>query len=301
MSWPVFYETRVEREWVDYNGHMNVAYYVLVFDRGTDGLLDRLGLGGAYHAATRRTIYVVEAHVAYLAGRIAFSHGQRDAAEHDLLRAAEGFEAAKDPMALSARHYAASARLSRNDPAGARADLENLLKAVSTRPDYVALGGLVRWELGRTMYYDDDWVQAAAILAEGTAMFGRAGERGNEGMMKMILAYALTSLGRNDAAWLARTEAFSALSEDGDRVRLAACVAVAVSAEMVAGHRDAALALSATEASIAKAPIGAISGALTHTDQKTTVRYLRRGATADIEEVAKARAAHRKAQGGQED
>lgn len=55
----------------------------------------------------------------------------------------------------------------------------------------------------------------------------------------------------------------------------------------------------ATEASIAKAPIGAISGALTHTDQKTTVRYLRRGATADIEEVAKARAAHRKAQDGQ--
>jgi acyl-CoA thioester hydrolase len=66
MSWPVFYETRVEREWVDYNGHMNVAYYVLVFDRGTDGLLDRLGLGAAYHAATRRTIYVAEAHVSYL-------------------------------------------------------------------------------------------------------------------------------------------------------------------------------------------------------------------------------------------
>jgi acyl-CoA thioester hydrolase len=66
MSWPVFHETRVERGWVDYNGHMNVAWYVLAFDRGTDGLLDRLGLGAAYQAATRRTIYVVEAHVSYL-------------------------------------------------------------------------------------------------------------------------------------------------------------------------------------------------------------------------------------------
>jgi acyl-CoA thioester hydrolase len=66
MSWPVFYETPVLRDWIDYNGHMNVAYYLLVFDRGTDGLLDRLGIGAAYQAATRRTVYVVEAHLSYL-------------------------------------------------------------------------------------------------------------------------------------------------------------------------------------------------------------------------------------------
>lgn len=65
MPWPVFYETPVRQDWIDYNGHMNVAWYVLVFDRGTDGLLDRLGLGERYRAATGRTIYVVEAHVTY--------------------------------------------------------------------------------------------------------------------------------------------------------------------------------------------------------------------------------------------
>ena len=65
MSWPVLYETPVLREWIDYNGHMNLAYYVLVFDRGTDGLLDRLGIGERYRAATGRTIYVVEAHLTY--------------------------------------------------------------------------------------------------------------------------------------------------------------------------------------------------------------------------------------------
>ena len=32
-------------EWTDQNGHMNVAYYVLAFDRATDAFYDRLGIG----------------------------------------------------------------------------------------------------------------------------------------------------------------------------------------------------------------------------------------------------------------
>ncbi len=40
----------IRPEWIDYNGHMNVAYYVLVFDRGTDALLDHLGMYNAYRA-----------------------------------------------------------------------------------------------------------------------------------------------------------------------------------------------------------------------------------------------------------
>ncbi|MGE5442037.1 MAG: thioesterase family protein, partial [Bacteroidota bacterium] len=35
----------VRPEWVDYNGHMNVAFYVLVFDHATDATVDRLMLG----------------------------------------------------------------------------------------------------------------------------------------------------------------------------------------------------------------------------------------------------------------
>jgi acyl-CoA thioester hydrolase len=60
------YRTDVLPEWIDYNGHMNVAYYVLVFDRGTDGLLDRLGLGEAYRRSSNFTLYALEAHVSYL-------------------------------------------------------------------------------------------------------------------------------------------------------------------------------------------------------------------------------------------
>ncbi len=59
------YRTTVAPEWIDYNGHMNVAYYVLAFDQATDRLLDHLGLGLSYRQASEHTIYVLEAHVTY--------------------------------------------------------------------------------------------------------------------------------------------------------------------------------------------------------------------------------------------
>ncbi len=55
----------VRPEWVDYNGHMNVAYYVLVFDHATDAVLDLLDLGEAYRRRARRSVFVGEAHVTY--------------------------------------------------------------------------------------------------------------------------------------------------------------------------------------------------------------------------------------------
>ena len=57
--------TAVRPEWLDYNGHMNVAYYMVVFDHGTDALLDRLGVGQRYRRATARSVYVLEAHLTY--------------------------------------------------------------------------------------------------------------------------------------------------------------------------------------------------------------------------------------------
>jgi len=37
----------VPAEWIDYNGHMNVGYYSLAFDKGVDVLLDLVGVGVA--------------------------------------------------------------------------------------------------------------------------------------------------------------------------------------------------------------------------------------------------------------
>ena len=62
---PPYLET-VRAEWVDYNGHMNVAYYVLIFDRASDGLLDAIGIDEPYRLSQQKSLFVVEAHVAYL-------------------------------------------------------------------------------------------------------------------------------------------------------------------------------------------------------------------------------------------
>ena len=53
--------------WIDYNGHLSEAYYVLVLGHATDAVRDAVGLGPAYRAANDASLYTVEAHVRYLA------------------------------------------------------------------------------------------------------------------------------------------------------------------------------------------------------------------------------------------
>lgn len=55
----------VRPEWIDYNGHMNLAYYLLAFDHATDKLYDHLGVGEAYLAAADCSVFICEAHVTY--------------------------------------------------------------------------------------------------------------------------------------------------------------------------------------------------------------------------------------------
>ena len=52
-------------DWVDYNGHMNVAYYVLIFDHATDVLLDYVGLNEKHRNITSESVFVVESHIVY--------------------------------------------------------------------------------------------------------------------------------------------------------------------------------------------------------------------------------------------
>jgi len=53
-------------DWVDYNGHLSEAYYVLVFGHATDAVMGHVGLGPAYRAAHGASLFTVEAHVRYL-------------------------------------------------------------------------------------------------------------------------------------------------------------------------------------------------------------------------------------------
>jgi acyl-CoA thioester hydrolase len=55
----------VDPAWIDYNGHMNLAYYVLAFDHVTDAFFDYLGLGAAYLEANDCSTFALESHVTY--------------------------------------------------------------------------------------------------------------------------------------------------------------------------------------------------------------------------------------------
>src|SRR3546814_11135356 len=52
-------------EWIDYNGHMNVDYYLLAFDQATDLFFDHLGLGAAHRAATGGSTFAGDIHLTY--------------------------------------------------------------------------------------------------------------------------------------------------------------------------------------------------------------------------------------------
>lgn len=56
----------IEPAWIDYNGHLNVAYYNVIFDRAVDEMYLPLGLGPDYLKAYGHSTMVVESHVRYL-------------------------------------------------------------------------------------------------------------------------------------------------------------------------------------------------------------------------------------------
>lgn len=56
----------VEPQWIDYNGHLNVAYYQVFFDRAIDEFFTLVGLGPRYLAEHNNSMFALEAHISYL-------------------------------------------------------------------------------------------------------------------------------------------------------------------------------------------------------------------------------------------
>jgi acyl-CoA thioester hydrolase len=57
---------RVEPAWIDYNGHLNMAYYNVLFDRAVDEVYELLGCGLKYVEASNHSCFTAEVHVRYL-------------------------------------------------------------------------------------------------------------------------------------------------------------------------------------------------------------------------------------------
>jgi len=60
------YETPIRSEWIDYNGHLQDAYYALILSKATDALMDRVGLDAGYRTRTGGTLYTLEMHLHFL-------------------------------------------------------------------------------------------------------------------------------------------------------------------------------------------------------------------------------------------
>ncbi|TIU33202.1 MAG: thioesterase, partial [Mesorhizobium sp.] len=56
----------IEKDWIDYNGHLNMAYYNVLFDRCSDDAFEAMGMGPNYARDRRLTIYTAEVHVCYV-------------------------------------------------------------------------------------------------------------------------------------------------------------------------------------------------------------------------------------------
>ena len=56
---------KVIKEWTDYNGHLNVAFYVRIFDIAADIMLDNFNMGGISAKKDKKTTFVAEMHTIY--------------------------------------------------------------------------------------------------------------------------------------------------------------------------------------------------------------------------------------------
>jgi acyl-CoA thioester hydrolase len=56
----------IESGWIDYNGHLNMAFYNVLFDRGVDHVYDLLGIGADYVREADGSCFTMEVHVSYL-------------------------------------------------------------------------------------------------------------------------------------------------------------------------------------------------------------------------------------------
>ena len=57
---------KIIKDWIDYNGHMNLSYYILVFDMGAEVILSKFEMGEHSAKNTKKSTMVVETHTNYL-------------------------------------------------------------------------------------------------------------------------------------------------------------------------------------------------------------------------------------------
>ena len=128
----------VRPEWIDANGHMNVGYYVVVFDFATDAWWDHVGLTREYKTRNNVMTFALESHVMYLrevregdplrfATRLIDFDRKRIHYFHEMYHAEEGYLAATNE--LLSLHVSGETRRSAPFAPGIESRLAELLAA----------------------------------------------------------------------------------------------------------------------------------------------------------------------------
>lgn len=147
------YRDRVRPEWIDYNGHMNVAYYVLAFDYVTDAFFEYLGLGQEYLNTANCSTFAAEMNVSYVrevheGDPLAFRSwllgydAKRLHYYHEMYHAEEGWLAAG--CELMSLHIDMSIRRTAPFPARTAAWLDEVAKAHAAVPRPERVGRVIR-------------------------------------------------------------------------------------------------------------------------------------------------------------
>ena len=140
------HEETVRPEWIDYNGHMNLAYYVVVFDHATDALFDMLGVGAPIGRRATARDFVLETHTLYerevaegdglrVVSHLLAADAKRLHFFHEMFHAGGGFRAAAQE--LISVHVDLASRRSAPFPPDREAAIEAMLSARAgmTPPD----------------------------------------------------------------------------------------------------------------------------------------------------------------------
>ena len=103
------YRGEVLPEWIDLNGHMNLAYYTVLFDYATDLLFDTIGIGKEYKRTANHGTFVAETHNIYenellvgervrVASQILGADDKRLHLAHEMFRIPDGRRAATQEL-----------------------------------------------------------------------------------------------------------------------------------------------------------------------------------------------------------
>jgi len=140
-------------KWTDYNRHMNVAYYTLVFDHAVDAFFSYVGLGRDYREATTGSTFAVEHHITYnkevvegdevrCETRLVGFDEKRLHHYHEMYHVADGYLAAT--CEFLSLHVDLSTRRVAPMPAEKLEALSSLLDAHNNLPEITHLGRVIK-------------------------------------------------------------------------------------------------------------------------------------------------------------